>query len=100
MYRPPDTRLCEFSETLTKLDTCLSSLPSPTPTIALMGDFNFPRQAIVWSRCGDSDESTSGDLVPLVARHREGEKVGGKQDRLQAEKLCDFATRSTVYSSK
>ena len=94
LYRPPDTRMNEFSDVLSKLDTCLSSLSSPTPTIAVMGDLNFPRQSVVWSR-SDGDDN-SGDLVPMVAAHREGETVGGKQDRLQAAKLCDLATRHSL----
>ena len=49
-----------------------------------MGDFNFPRQSIVWSRCGDGEGGIDGDLLPIVAGHREGETVGGKQYRLQA----------------
>ena len=85
--------MSEFSEVLSKLDMCLSKLPSPTPTIAVMGDMNFPKQSLAWSR---SDGDTSGDLVPLVAAHRDGETVGGKQDRLQAAKLCDLATRHSL----
>ena len=61
-----------------------------------MGDFNFPRQSIVWSRCGDGEGGIDGDLLPIVAGHREGERVGGKQDRLQAAKLCDLATRHSL----
>ena len=76
-----------------QLDICLSKLPSPTPTIAVMGDMNFPKQSLAWSR---SDGDTSGDLVPLVAAHRDGETVGGKQDRLQAAKLCDLATKHSL----
>ena len=33
LYRPPDTRLSEFSPILSKLDSILSSLPDPTPNI-------------------------------------------------------------------
>ena len=96
MYRPPDTRMSEFSEALAKLDSCLSSLPAPTPTITLMGDLNFRKEAVAWSRCGDDDECTSGDLIPIVANHRDGETAGGKQDRLQAAKLCDLATKHSL----
>ena len=88
MYRPPNTRLKEFLDILEKLDSCLASLPSPTPTVAVMGDLNFPRHCIAWSRC-----SESSDLVPLVANHREGETAEGKQDRLQAARFCDIAMR-------
>ena len=41
-YRPPDTRLGEFAGLLKCLDEMLSALPSPSPNIILMGDFNFP----------------------------------------------------------
>ena len=57
-----------------------------------MGDFNFPKQAISWSRCEGSDS----DLVPLVSSHRDGETSGGKQDRLQAAKLCDMALKYSL----
>ena len=78
LYRPPDTRFREFSDILVKLDSCLTSLPSPTPTVAVMGDLNFPRHCLVWSRGGG--EGSDGDLIPIVAGHREEESVGGKQD--------------------
>ena len=43
-YRPPDTRLEEFKQMVKKLDEILSNLPSPTPIINVMGDFNFRRE--------------------------------------------------------
>ena len=92
MYRPPNTRLSEFSETISKLDSLLTDLPTPTPIITLMGDFNFTKQAITWSRC----DSVDNDLVPLVLNHRDVETSDGKQDRLQAAKLCDLATKYSL----
>ena len=86
-YRPPDTRIGEFAGLLKCLDKTLSTLPSPAPNIILMGDFNFPRSAIVWKRSED------GFIVPLVASHREEETLGGKQDRLQAQQLVDMASK-------
>ena len=47
-YRPSNTRINEFSEVLSKLDSALADLPTPTPTVTLMGDFNFPKKAITW----------------------------------------------------
>ena len=88
IYRPPDTRLREFSEIIVKLESCLTSLPAPAPTVTVMGDLNFPRHCLTWSRCGEVS-----DLLPLVAGHREGETAEGKQDRLQAAKFCDLAVR-------
>ena len=88
-YRPPNTRLSEFSEMLSKLDAILQDLPTPTPTITMMGDFNFPKSSIVWSRLDGEDS----DLVPLVANHRVGNTVEGKQDRLQAARFCDLLVR-------
>ena len=40
----------------------LLDLPVPTPTIALMGDFNFPAGTVSWSR-------EDGALLPRVAAH-------------------------------
>ena len=86
-YRPPDTRMSEFSEMLQGVDSALSSLPDPTPNIVIMGDLNFPRSCIHWQV---SDE---GHLFPLVANHRQEETSQGKQDRLQAQKLVDLAAK-------
>ena len=86
-YRPPDTRVSEFTGLLKCLDETLSSLPSPTPNIVLMGDFNLPHSSIIWKR------SEEGLVVPLVASHREEETAGGKQDRLQAQQLIDLANK-------
>ena len=60
-YRPPNTRVSEFSELLSKLDNIFKELPTPTPAITVMGDFNFPKSCISWSRCDGEDN----DLVPL-----------------------------------
>ena len=54
-----------------------------------MGSFNFPKHSLTWSRC----EGNDSDLVPLVPNHRESEAANGKQDRLQATKLCGFAVK-------
>ena len=96
MYRPPDTRIDEFSQILAKLDSILIDASTPTPNIAIMGDFNFPRSSVVWTRCGEDDNGSDGDLVPLVAGHKEVETAGGKQDRLQISKLCDLATKYSL----
>ena len=56
----------------------------------MMGDFNFPKETVKWVR---SDE---GLLFPDVANHREGETVGGKQDRLQASQLTDLASKHSL----
>ena len=73
-YRPPDTRLSEFSDMLQCVDAALSTLPNPTPNIVVIGDMNFPRSSIQWQT---SDE---GNLFPLVANHRVEETSDGKQD--------------------
>ena len=90
MYRPPDTRVGEFAAALNSLDKILSSLPAPTPTISVMGDFNFPKAVVKWVR------SPEGHLVPVVANHREGETADGKQDRLQAQRLVEFADKHNL----
>ena len=90
LYRPPDTRIEEFSGMLKCLDETLSALPSPAPTVILMGDFNFPKTCITWQY------SEEGILVPIVAGHRDGETAGGKQDRLQAQQLIELSTKHSL----
>ena len=72
VYRPPNTRIEEFSDLLQSLDHTLSQLTAPTPIIILMGDFNLPKSCIsrTWS-----DEGT---LVPSVAGHGDGATQGRK----------------------
>ena len=77
VYRPPDTRIDEFAGLLQCLDSTLSALPTPSPTVIAMEDLNFPQSCIAWKY------SMDGLLLP-VAGHREDETAGGKQDRLQA----------------
>ena len=45
VYRPPNTRVNEFSELLSKLNGVLKELPSPSPTITVMGDLISQRVA-------------------------------------------------------
>ena len=87
VYRPPDTKLAEFTPILSKLDSILSELSVPTPNIALMGDFNFPDKDLSWVRSDD------GVLVPLVHGHRATATEGGCQVRQQASRLCDLALK-------
>ena len=42
MYQPPDTTLAEFNPALAELDSLLSDILTPTPTLLPRGDFNFP----------------------------------------------------------
>ena len=69
------------------VESALSALPNPTPNIIVMGDMNFPRTCIKW------EKSEEGNLFPLVAGHRQEETLDGKQDRLQAHHLVQFAAR-------
>jgi hypothetical protein len=89
-YRPPDTRIDEFSGLLKCLDSTLSILSSPAPTVIMMGDINLPRTCITWQY------SEEGLLVPIVAGHRDSETAGGKQDRLQAQQLIDLSTKYSL----
>ena len=41
-YRPPDTRFSEFTEMVQCVDSVLSTLPTPTPNIVIMGDMTSP----------------------------------------------------------
>ena len=77
----------EFTGLLKCLDDTLSALPAPTPTIVLMGDFNFNSKCIEWNL------TEEGLLVPIVGNHSECVTEGGKQDRLQAQHLIDLADK-------
>ena len=88
LYRPPNTRIDKFTDTLKKLNECFSNVPTPTHNIALMGDFNFNKSTITWFPCEED-----GDLIPIVANHKDTENLDGKQDRLHAAKLCDLTTK-------
>ena len=46
MYRPPACPTNKFVDILTKIESVLDVLPTPTPTIVLSGDLNFP--TITW----------------------------------------------------
>ena len=88
MYRPPDTRQAELAPALACMESALSALPAPLPSIILCGDFNFPGSVVTWHR--DEDE---GFLLPRVAAHREDAAPEGKQDRLQAEKVLNLCEK-------
>ena len=86
IYRPPDTGLHEFGTSLSKIEEVLNNLPTPTPTITLMGDLNFPASAVTW-------EHEEGVLLPRVAGHRVGHDSEGGQVRQQAARLCNMAAK-------
>ena len=90
LYRPPDTRIEEFTGVLQYLDHTLSSLTTPTPTVILMGDMNLPQSCITWHRSED------GLLVPQVAGHRDTETAVRKQDQLQAQHLVDLVAKHSL----
>ena len=90
LYRPPDTRLSEFTPILSRLDSILSSLPDPTPNIVLMGDFNFQSKNLSWIRSDD------GFLVPQVHTFKQGVAGDGHHVRQQAAKLCEVALKHNL----
>ena len=89
-YRPPDTRLSEFTPILDKIDSLLSELPVPTPNIVLMGDFNFQDKNLSWVKSSD------GLLIPIVHDHTENTTEDGIQVRHQAAKLCDLSLKYSL----
>lgn len=90
VYRPPDTKLSEFHHILTKLDSLLCSLPSPTPNRVLMGDLNFRDRNLSWIRSDD------GILVPVVHEHRQVSVDDGPQIRQQAARIWDLALKHNL----
>ena len=81
LYRPPDTTASELKGALSCLDETLSSLQAPMPSVVLCGDLNLGSSAVKWRR------SVDGDLVPVIAGHREGETSGAMQASLLLD-LC------------
>ena len=73
LYRPPDTTASELQGALKCLDETLSSISAPLPAIVLCGDFNLGSNAVTWRTSND------GDLIPIIAGHREGETSKAKQ---------------------
>ena len=90
-YRPPDTTLGEFEAALVRLEEVLEDLPAPTPTIAFMGDLNFPAGVVTWPR-------EDGQLLPRVAAHRQVE-TAGPQVRQQCFKLCQLMARHSMVQT-
>ena len=85
VYRPPDTRISEFTPVLTEIENCLSKLSTPVPTVLMLGDLNLPSSVMSWI-------PIEGQVVPHVLNHRVTEEVNGLQTRLQAKKLCELCT--------
>ena len=83
IYRPPDTRLREFSQALDELKRILDYLPTPTPTLVLGGDLNFPQDTIMWQSIEDS-------LIPSVKEHRGEGNGDGPKVRAQAASLIEL----------
>lgn len=48
IYRPPDTKLPVFSQIIGSVETLLSKMKIPEPSILVTGDFNFP--FVKWTR--------------------------------------------------
>ena len=84
VYRPPDTRLAEFTPILNEIEVVMSSLSLPSPIMVLCGDFNFPSSVMTWPK-------VEGHIVPSVHSHREVNDDEGLMVRLQAQKLCNLA---------
>ena len=71
VYRPPGTPFTKFREVLDKMNLALNNLPSPTPDITLIGDFNFNSRDVSW------EEDDKGDLRasvrPWIERDDQGD---------------------------
>ena len=88
VYRPPDTKLSEFVPILNRMEEVFKNLPAPSPTVTVVGDFNFPASELTW-------KTLDGVLFPRVAGHRtiaDHERQAGLV-RQQAALMCDLATK-------
>ena len=88
---PSDTSLRVSQASLVRLDEVLLDMPAPTPTIALMGDFNFPASAVTWSR---EDKW----MLPRVAAHRQVES-DSLQHRHHCNKLCELMAKHSMLQT-
>ena len=86
LYRPPDTKIAEFTPALSELDKILGELSGPTSTLFFMGDLNFPSSVMSW-------HTIDGQLIPSVHGHRGDARDDGGQARLQAQKFSDLALK-------
>ena len=85
VYRPPDTRISEFSPLLSELENSLNNFSGPKFSVLMVGDFNFPECVMSWVQIDEG-------MVPHVHNHYSNEKEDGLQTRLQAKRLCDVFT--------
>lgn len=88
IYCPPDTKLAEFAPVLKIIDEVFGKLPTTSPTITVLGDFNLPRSVLTWS-------TVDGVLHPTVAGHRDMADYDGQcwLVRQQAAQFCELATK-------
>ena len=76
IYRPPQTPSEKFQEALTTIKNTLNSEDAPTPSIVIVGDFNFP--FLKYKRVGNNTYAqTNGQ--------------GTKEDKTQVKMLLSLA---------
>ena len=84
VYRPPGTPYTKFKEVLDKLNNMLTKLPSPTPDITIVGDFNFNSKDVSW------EEDDNGDLRASIRPWLQRESDEDFQERRQASELIEL----------
>ena len=62
VYRPPDTRISEFSPLLSELENSLNNFSGPKFSVLMVGDFNFPECVMSWVQIDEG-------MVPHVHNH-------------------------------
>ena len=67
------------------MNKTLSSLQSPTPTLVIGGDLNFPHDVLQWHNIDDT-------LIPSIANNRGEGDGGGQKVRVQAEKFFNLTS--------
>ena len=92
LYRPLDTAASELKGALDCLDETLSGIEAPLPTIVLCGDLNLGSNAVSWILSDD------GDLVPIIANHRDGETSRAKQANMLLDLCQKFGLLQQVNS--
>ena len=116
VYRPPGSILSEvvpshpFMQTIDKFSSVLEALPTPTPNVAIMGDFNLPKAT--WPQCvpitgaSQIEKSITLKMADLASQHfleqvvlKPTHRCGNTLDLLFTNNTSLFLNHVTISTS-